>query len=185
MIPRLLEDLFRTTRALLLQPLLSPILRAEILRWHRSRLYWEGVAHPNGGDQEDGANIELAEGGMLAVRRLADLLGLAPASLPHDEEARRLGRTTLELELDAEESASVNTLARLGPSARIPVTGRMADHIAASEAEETLEHAERIREYLAWLAEIDRAADSPQSPGHDARNGERRTHRTPGTGGKA
>jgi len=167
----LLTDMVRTTRALLLGPLLSPILRAEILRWHRSRLYWEGVAHPDGGDREDGANIELAEGGTIAVRRLADLLGVRPASLPDDEEARRLGRITLELGLDAEESAAVNTLASLGPSARIPVTDRMADHIAASEAEESLEHAERIREYLAWLAEIDRAADSPERPGRDGHTG--------------
>lgn len=160
-----LIDLARAARDIVLTPLLSPTLRDELLRWHRSKLYWEGVTHPDGGDREDGANIELAEGGIIAVRRLADRLGLSPASLPDDPEARRLSRITLQLTLDAEESAAVNALARLGPSACIPITRRMDDHRAASEAEDTLEHSERIREYSRGLmgSATPRAAPGPSA----------------------
>lgn len=139
-------------------------LSEEVLYWHRSRLYWEGVTHPDGGHREDQANIELAEGAVTAVRRIAAGLGLSPASLPDEEMARSLARLTLNLSLDDKESAAVKTLERLGPSRNIPLTGRMHDHIAASEAEEAIEHGELIREYLNWLNGIDEAAENRRKP---------------------
>lgn len=166
MIPRHLSTLTSIILRGLATAMFARGLSEEILYWHRSRLYWEGVTHPDGGHQEDQANVELADGAIIAVGRIADRLGIGPHSLPDTEMARSLGRLTLKLDLDAKESGAVKTIGRLGPSRDIPPHTRMRDHIDAAEAEQILEHTELIREYFHWLNEIDVAADIKQ---HQAR----------------
>lgn len=148
----------------LLTALFARGLSEEVLYWHRSRLYWEGVIHPDGGHREDQANIELAEGAVIAVRRIADRLGLSPASLPTEEMAHSLARLTLRLSLDEKESEALKTIERLGSSEHIQPSEHLRDHIAASEAEEAIEHGELIREYLNWLNGIDEAAENRRKP---------------------
>jgi hypothetical protein len=159
MITRVLSNLASFISRALFTALLSGRLSEEILYWHRSRLYWEGVTHPDGGHREDQANIELAEGAAIAFRRIADGVGLSPASLPTEEMARSLARLTLKLDLDEKESAAIKTITHLGPSRSIPLADRMRDHIEASEAEEAIEHSQLIREYLHWLDDVDDAQE--------------------------
>lgn len=152
-VPRGLGPLFTLTANRVLAPLLSEGL----VYWRAERLYWEGVTHPDGGDRDEQEEISAAEGAEIALRRLADILGIYPARMPGEDATHESGLRSLQKRLEADERSALMTLDRLGPSRRIPVADRMPEYVEANDAESRLARADRIWEYLEWLDEADRA----------------------------
>jgi hypothetical protein len=150
---------------------LAPLLSEGLVYWRAERLYWEGVTHPDGGDREEQAEISAAEGAETALRKLADILGIDPARIPGETATHEAGLRSLCKRLEADERSALMVLDRLGPSRRIPVAERMPEYVEANDAESRLARADRIWEYLEWLAEVDRAET------------ERKAGTNPGTGG--
>lgn len=138
---------------------LAPLLTEGLVYWRAERLYWDGVTHPDGGDRDEQAEIQAAEGAEIALRRLADILGIDPAKIPGEAATHEAGVRSLYKRLEADERSALMVLDRLGPSRHIPVAGRMPEYvekyIEANDAESRLGRVDRISEYLGWLSEAD------------------------------
>jgi hypothetical protein len=152
-VPRGLGSLFK----LVANRVLVPLLSEGLVYWRAERLYWEGVTHPDGGDRDEQEEISAAEGAETALLRLADILGIDPARMPGEDATHEAGLRSLRKRLEADERSALVVLDRLGPSRRIPVAERMPEYVEANDAESKLARADRIWEYLEWLAEADGA----------------------------
>jgi hypothetical protein len=144
--------------------LLAPKLADDLVYWRSQRLYWEGMAHLDGGEREEEAEIHAAEGAETAIRRLADHASVE--TLPGEDLTYNLALSRLLGSLEDEERSALKTLDRLGPSRRIALGERMHDYMEASNAEAALEQVDRIHEYAEWLYQIG-SADRTNRAGND------------------
>lgn len=137
--------------------LLAPVFADELVYWRAEQLYREGVTHPDGGDHEEQEEIHAAEGAETACYRLANRLGVSRRRLHGDGELQQSAVRRLRRRLEADERTALATLDRLGPSRHITLAERPGDYVDASEAEQLLENADRVTDYLVWLERVAKA----------------------------
>jgi hypothetical protein len=153
-VPSALQPLHR----LLADRLLTPLLADQLVYWRSQRLYWQGVAHPDGGEREEESEIHAAEGAETAIRRVGDSVGAG--SLPGEKLAHALGLQRLRQSLETDERAALKILDRLGPSRRIHISERTHDYMQATDAEMLLDQIDRVHDYLHWLAQTDKTGQA-------------------------
>lgn len=140
--------------------LLAPVFAGELVYWRAEQLYREGVTHPDGGDHQEQEEIHAAEGAETACYRLADRIGISKRRLHGDGELQQRAVRRLHASIEADERTALATLDRLGSSRHITLAERPGDYVEASDAEQLLENADRVTDYLAWPERVAKAERS-------------------------